>query len=110
MDSANGNWEPVNPNPEYYRLYGELNNAGYNQRTQTKYLLDGSYLRIKNITLSYSFPKSLLTPISLSGLKAFVSCENLHTFHHLPNGYDPERLSWNYPFYRTISFGVNVTL
>lgn len=110
VDSANGNWEPVNPNPEYYRLYGELNNAGYNQRTQTKYLLDGSYLRIKNITLSYSFPKSLLTPISLSGLKAFVSCENLHTFHHLPNGYDPERLSWNYPFYRTISFGVNVTL
>lgn len=110
VDSANGNWEPVNPNPEYYRLYGELNNAGYNQRAQTKYLLDGSYLRIKNITLSYSFPKSLLTPISLGGLKAFVSCENLHTFHHLPDGYDPERLSWNYPFYRTISFGVNVTL
>ncbi len=110
VDPANGNWEPVNPNPEFYRIYGELNNAGHNQRAQTKYLLDGSYLRVKNITLSYSFPKSLLTPVGLNGLKAFVSCENLHTFHHLPDGYDPERLSWNYPFYRTISFGINVTL
>lgn len=110
VDAANGNWEAVNANPEYFRLYGELNNAGYNQRKQTKYLLDGSYLRIKNITLSYSFPKSWLTPISISSLKAFVSCENLHTFHHLPDGYDPERLSWEYPFYRTISFGINVTL
>ena len=110
VDAANGNWQPVNSNPEFYRLYGEANNAGYNQRAQTKYLLNGAYLRIKNITLSYSFPKSLLSPISLNGLKAFVSCENLHTFHHLPDGYDPERLSWNYPFFRTISFGVNVTL
>ena len=87
-----------------------MENAGYNKRTQTKYLLNGAYLRIKNVTLSYTFPKQLITPIHLSSLKAFVSCENLHTFHHLPDGYDPERLSWGYPFFRTISFGINVTL
>lgn len=48
--------------------------------------------------------------IHLNALKAFVSCENLHTFSSLPKGYDPERLSWGYPFYRTVSFGINVTL
>lgn len=110
VDAANGNWEAVNSNPEYFRLYGQMENAGYNTRVQTKYLLNGAYMRIKNLTLSYSFPKQLINPIHLSSLKAFVSCENLHTFHHLPDGYDPERLSWGYPFFRTISFGINVTL
>lgn len=109
-DASNGDWEAVNPNAEYFRLYGQIENSGYNKRTQTKYLLNGAYLRIKNVTLSYTFPKQWIEPIHLSSLKAFVSCENLHTFHHLPDGYDPERLSWGYPFFRTISFGINVTL
>lgn len=109
-DPANGDWSAKNPNAEYFRIYGQRNNAGYNTRAQTKYLMDGSYLRIKNITLGYSFPKEWLAPISLTSLKAFVSCENLHTFTKLMKGYDPERLSWGYPFYRTISFGINVTL
>lgn len=110
VDAANGNWTAMNPDAEFFRIYGQRNNSGYNTRKQTKYLLNGAYLRIKNVTLSYSFPQKLISPIYLSGLKAFVSCENLHTFSHLPKGYDPERLSWGYPFYRTISFGINVTL
>ena len=100
----------ANPNAEYYRLYDMGTNAGYNQRTQTKYLLNGAYLRVKNVTLSYTFPRDLIKKIALRDLKVFLSCENLATFSHLPKGYDPERLSWNYPFYRTISFGINVTL
>ena len=87
-----------------------LNNSGSNTRISTKYLQSAAYMRIKNITLSYSFPKALLSKIYLSGLKLFVSAENLHTFTSLPKGYDPERLSWGYPFYRTISFGLNLTL
>lgn len=110
VDSANGDWTAANPNAEYFRIYGQGNNSGYNTRAQTKYLMNGSYLRVKNVTLSYNFPKSWLAPITLTSLKAFVSCENLHTFTKLIKGYDPERLSWGYPFYRTISFGFNVTL
>ena len=110
VDSANGDWTAANPNAEYFRIYGQGNNSGYNTRAQTKYLMNGSYLRVKNVTLSYNFPKSWLAPITLTSLKAFVSCENLHTFTKLMKGYDPERLSWGYPFYRTISFGFNVTL
>ena len=62
----------------------------------------------ENVTSSYNFPKSWLAPITLTSLKAFVHCENPHTFTKLMKGYDPERLSWGYPFYRTISFGFNV--
>lgn len=110
VDPANGNWAAANPNAEFFRIYGQVQNASSNKRSQTKFLMDGSYLRIKNVTLSYSFPKKWLAPATLTDLKAFVSCENLHTFTKLMKGYDPERLSWGYPFYRTISFGINVTL
>ena len=110
VDSANGDWTAANPNAEYFRIYGQGNNSSYNTRAQTMYLMIGSYLRVKNVTLSYNFPMSWLAPITLTSLKAFVSCENLHTFTKLMKGYDPERLSWGYPFYRTISFGFNVTL
>ena len=62
------------------------------------------------MTLSYSFPKRWIDKISLSQLKAFVSIENLATFSSLNKGIDPETLSWNYPAFRTVSFGLNVTL
>lgn len=103
-------WVAKNPDAKLFRLYGMLSNSGSNTRTSTKYLQNGAYLRVKNITLAYTFPKALLSKIYVSGLKLFVSAENLATFTSLPKGYDPERLSWGYPFYRTISFGLNVTL
>ena len=109
-DPDNGDWTPKNPNAEWHRIYGEKMNAGSNQRVQTKYLLNGSYLRIKNVTLSYTLPKAWIEKVLLTKARVYVSCENLHTFHKLPNGYDPERLSWQYPFYRTISLGINLTL
>lgn len=103
-------WVAKNPNASLYRLYGNMQNHGSNQRTSTKYLQNGAYMRLKNITLAYTFPKALISKVSLSGLKVFVSGENLATISSLPKGYDPERLSWGYPFYRTLSFGLNVTL
>ena len=103
-------WVAKNPNAELFRIYGTMGNAGSNMRTSTKYLQSGAYMRIKNVTLSYTFPKEMVNKWYLSGLKLFVSAENLATFTSLPKGYDPERLSWGYPFYRTVSFGLNVTL
>ena len=110
IDPENGNWEPVNPDAQYFRIYNMRENAGSNTRTQTKYLLNGAYLRIKNTKLNSTFHKAWMDKVYLNNLRAFVSCENLHTFSSLPKGYDPERLSWGYPFYRTVSFGINVTL
>ena len=98
-----------NPNAKLFRIYGQQTNAGSNARTSTKYLQDGSYIRIKNATLSYTFPTEWIQKIHLNQLRLYVSVENLATFTSLPDGYDPESLSWSYPFYRTWSVGANIS-
>lgn len=110
VDAAAGDYTCANPNAEFPRLYGNYGNQGSNYRMSDRYLSDASYMRIKNVTLSYTFPKHLIQKVSLSNLKAFVSVENLATFSSLPNGIDPETLNWNYPAFRTVSFGINLSL
>lgn len=110
VDAANGNYTAVNPNAEYFRLYNQIENAGSNKRVQTKYLLNAAYIRMKNISVSYVIPAKLVRQVGLNSVKVFSSIENPFTWTQLPNGYDPERLSWGYPFYQTTSFGLNITL
>lgn len=99
-----------NPNAQLFRIYGQEGNVSSNSRTSTKYLQDASYLRVKNVTLSYTFPTSLMQKLDVSQLRMYVSVENLATFTSLPQGYDPESLAWSYPFYRTWSVGASITL
>ncbi|MEG0519440.1 MAG: TonB-dependent receptor [Bacteroidales bacterium] len=56
----------------------------------TRWLQDGGYLRIKDITLSYNLPQSILSKIKLSNIKVYFSALNLYTFHNV-DFYDPER-------------------
>ncbi|MBR1468910.1 MAG: TonB-dependent receptor [Prevotella sp.] len=100
----------ANPNAKLPRIYGNVGNGGYNRNTNTKMLQSAAYMRVKNITLSYTFPKTLLQKVHVSNLRAYVSAENPFTFTSLPDGVDPETLSWSYPLYRTISLGLNITL
>ena len=110
VDMAAGDYTCANPNARYPRIYGNYGNQSSNFRVSDKYLSDASYLRIKNVTLSYTFPKLLVNKISLQSLKAFVSVENLATFSSLPKGIDPETLNWSYPAFRTVSLGFNLAL
>lgn len=110
VDAAAGDYTCANPDAEFPRIYGGYGNQGSNYRVSDRYLSDASYLRIKNVTLSYSFPKQWIGKAMLSNLKAFVSIENLATFSSLNKGIDPETLSWNYPSFRTVSFGLNLSL
>lgn len=104
-------WTPERPDAYFPRLYDHGGgNTGYNGRVQTKYMQNGAYLRLKNVTLGYTFPKSICQKLHLQHMKVFVSGENLYTWDHLPKGIDPELKDFAYPFYRTISFGVNLTL
>ena len=98
-----------NPNATQYRIYGQGGNSGSNTRTSDKYMQDGSYMRVKNVTLSYNFPTAWIQKINLNQFRMYVSVENLGTFTSLPKGYDPENLSWSYPFYRTWSVGANIS-
>ncbi|WP_320989936.1 TonB-dependent receptor [Bacteroides sp.] len=111
VDAANGDYTAVNPNAKYPRMYGQNPTVGSNYGRKTdRYLSNAAYFRIKNVTLSYTVPKTWISRIGLNQLKGFVSVENLATFSSLPSGIDPETLSWNYPAFRTVSFGINFTL
>jgi TonB-linked SusC/RagA family outer membrane protein len=79
-----------------------------------------TYMRIKNITLSYTFPKSLLSKTRLSAVKIYGSIDNVYTFSDYP-GYTPETSTYGngttqlgvdystYPLSRRYTLGVNVT-
>ncbi|MFK7981157.1 MAG: SusC/RagA family TonB-linked outer membrane protein [Saprospiraceae bacterium] len=67
-------------------VFGDPNE---NSRISNRFIEDGSYLRIRNITLSYNFPKSIIEKINIQGLSIYVSGQNLWTFSDY-SGYDPE--------------------
>ena len=78
-----------------------------------RWLEDGSYIRLKDITLSYNLPQSALEKIKLQGLKLYVSGLNLYTFHDV-SYFDPERGSTGigagiYPMTKTIVGGIEIT-
>ncbi|MFV0546186.1 MAG: TonB-dependent receptor [Bacteroides sp.] len=109
-DKDNGDYTALNPNARFPRIYGDYGNMGSNYRKSDRFLSNASYFRIKNVTLSYIVPQKWISKLMLKQLKGFISVENLATFSSLPSGIDPETLEWNYPSYRTISFGLNFTL
>ena len=86
-----------------------------------RYVEDGSYLRIQNITLGYRIPQSILSRAKLNNIRLYLSVQNLWTFTKY-SGYDPEIGAFNnnirlmnvdaghYPNPRTITAGVNVEL
>lgn len=87
-----------------------------NWQSSDLYVTDGSYVRLKNVQLGYTLPKSLTRKFFVDNLRVFVAGENLLTFTKYA-GYDPEISSGGtslgvdygvYPQSRTISFGVNV--
>lgn len=55
----------------------------------TKYLFDGSFVRIRNVNLAYTFPYGIIKRLKIEGLSVFADVTNLYTFTDYP-GYDPE--------------------
>ncbi len=99
-----------------------LTDANDNDRISDRYVEDGSYLRIKNITLGYTFPKALLSKAKIENIRVYVNIQNLYTFTKY-SGYDPEvgastqdssGLTYGvdngrYPSPTMYSFGLNIT-
>ncbi|WP_411030143.1 SusC/RagA family TonB-linked outer membrane protein [Spongiimicrobium sp. 3-5] len=90
-------WTADNQDAFYPRLFGDNTNSsgdrgnyGHSRRVQTKYLRDASYIRINNISFGYTLPKEVLEKINFKTIRLFISGENLHTFHKLPKGFDPD--------------------
>ena len=106
-------WTPENTDAYFPRVYSQdQTNTSFNRKVQTKYLANAAYLKIQNITLSYTLPKSFCQRIYMDNIRVFVSGENLHTWDHLPEGLESDMLSkgaWEYPFMKKYSLGINVT-
>ena len=106
-------WTPENTNAYFPKPYLNAQHKK-NTRVQTKYLQDASYIRMKNIQLSYNFPKPVLDNLGLDSFKVFFSGENLITITNLFENFDPEALggSWGsgkiYPLQKVISVGLNI--
>jgi TonB-linked SusC/RagA family outer membrane protein len=90
-------------------VFGDPNQ---NNRVSDRFVESGSYLRLKNITLSYQLPEKWLKPLSLQFAKLSLSCENVATITNY-SGFDPEvgingiDLS-RHPISRTFNIGLNV--
>lgn len=93
---------------------GELDNL----RASTRWVEDGSYLKIKNITLSYDIVHPKLKKANIARIQPYITLDNMITFTNY-SGYDPEMsqytsatsmgIDWGtYPNVKTVTFGVNI--
>ncbi|GAB3263053.1 TonB-dependent receptor [Larkinella harenae] len=86
----------------------------------TKYLFDGSFVRIRNVNLAYAFPQPLVTKLKMQAISVYLDATNLYTFTKYP-GYDPEGSTtgdniarsgidfFAYPNPRTFTIGLRAT-
>ncbi|MDR0844800.1 MAG: TonB-dependent receptor, partial [Tannerella sp.] len=104
-------WTPENPTNDFPRYYLQRTTQ-YTSPTQSLTLVDGSYLKIKNITLGYELPKNISKKAGLSKLRLYGTLYNpfIFTKSHLLKDIDPEAgSSDSFPLYRQMVFGVNVS-
>ncbi len=115
-------WTPANPDAKWPRLTPQNNSSTTNNygKGSDFHIFDGSYLRLKNIQIGYTLPKTLTSRIGMSKLRVFLNGQNLLTFSK--NGFvDPESSEFggnmnangansarNYPLLKYIGGGFNV--
>lgn len=99
-------WTEDNPTNDFPRP--EKSFSSSDPRLESLGYVDGSYLKIKEITLGYSLPKTWISKINASKVRVYCSLKNFFTFSHFDN-YDPERGgSLSYPMTKQAVFGLNV--
>lgn len=112
-------WTPTNTNTDMPRaVFGDPNN---NRRTSDRFLEDGSYIRLKDVTLSYTFESNVIKNLGFKSLRVFVGGNNLWTGTKY-QGFDPEVSTFSetntapgtdfltYPQSKTVTFGLNLGL
>ncbi|MGL5262621.1 MAG: SusC/RagA family TonB-linked outer membrane protein, partial [Bacteroides sp.] len=107
-------WTPDNPESNIPRV----SNASSNMVFSSRVIEDGSFLRLKNITLGYTLPTAIAKKMYLESMRVYVAANNLITFTSY-SGYDPEVSVRNsaltpgldfssYPRSTSFHFGVNL--
>lgn len=110
------------PNSYWPRYRGPMVYGERELQPQTRYLQNVSYVRLKNISLAYTLPRTLSERVSLSRVQVYVAGQNLWTYSPMfkrVKNIDPETLDFesgaryngnNYPVLKTVTFGLNVSL
>lgn len=118
MDYMKDRWTAQNPGNKYPRA--SMSTGGYNTMISTHFVENADFLRINNLALTYSFPKSLLDLIKVQAFRLSLIANNLYTFTGY-TGYTPEASSYGndplsagldmgtYPLTRMYSVKVNIT-
>ena len=105
---ANDYW--TESNRDAYFPVARFNGGTALGQNQTRYLLDGSYLRLKSLSFGYTLPETLTQKAYIQKARIYFTAENLFTIKHTPEGFDPELDNpYAYPQQRALSIGVNLT-
>jgi TonB-linked SusC/RagA family outer membrane protein len=104
-------WTPDNPTNDFPRPDRAAANITYYYGYQTLNYVDGSYFKVKNVTLAYTLPESLTSKVLIDKIRLYATASNLYTYtkSHLIREYDPERGgSEKFPLSKQIVFGLNI--
>jgi len=102
-------WTPENPNGYFPRVHnGWADYGAKNRKTQTRYLQNRAYLRMKNIQIGYTLPSKWTKPYLIENARIYISGENLLTFSNLMI-FDPETPGLIYPLQKVISAGIKLS-
>lgn len=106
-------WTPENPNARLPILTTYESSVNENFRNSDFWLRDASYLRMKNVQVSYTIPQSVTGRIGVRNLKFYVNGQNLLTFSKMKD-FDPEKNIngvnfYEYPTVKTYTMGINAT-
>jgi TonB-linked SusC/RagA family outer membrane protein len=102
------NTDEQNLAAKYPRL--TYTNAGSSLHQMSDYwLINGEYLRVKNITLGYNLPSDLVQIAKIQKVRVYASASDILTFNKFPKGWDPEVSASGYPITASYVFGLSVT-
>lgn len=109
------NLDSYYPRPIFSSSSDGTSYGAKNQKTQSRYMQNAGYLRLKNLQIGYTLPSTWMQKVGMSKCRIYVSGENLLTFTSLSSIFDPETCTggWYgnaYPLSRTWSFGLSITL
>lgn len=112
---VDNSWTPGMTDAQYPQyIYGDPYNSVSNNYS-TLYLMDGSFLRLSNISLGYTLPQSVTRKALMEKVRFYVNLDNVHTWTAKNFvGYNPETyangvIAWQYPAAFTFTGGVQIT-
>ncbi|MCM0721053.1 TonB-dependent receptor [Parabacteroides sp. W1-Q-101] len=98
-------WTPENTNARYPRLTTKQNDNNF--RESSIWAENGNFLKLRNVELAYTLPKSWVNKIRLSNINLFARGMNLFSFDHVKD-MDPEQMYATYPSFRSYNIGLTL--